>query len=305
MSDAETRQCVRMGGDNRLQRPSFHSLISTNGNLVLTLRTAAAVGLPNDLNEPLLPQRPHSQSIPDMDVHLSDRAIHLSDRSIHLSDRAIHLSDRSIHLSDRAIHLSDRSIHLSDRAIHLSDRAFHLSDRSIHLSDRAIRSRFEGVLIEAGILSPTNNFSNNFSSTDFKTLNILLEATPMSGVSHSELRQCLTTVEKMRMNVITKSSVRRSSSVGSIKIQNNPSSIPLFTISNSASYFDSIFESVHAFSHEVYEVVSKMRTKQEITVAKRISVRDADITAKEHWWAVRQGLIHPKAPWHFPLLYPK
>jgi hypothetical protein len=48
-----------------------------------------------------------------------------------------------------------------------------------------------------------------------------------------------------------------------------------------------------------------MRTKQEITVAKLISVRDADITAKEHWWEVRQGLIHPKGPWHFPLLYPK
>lgn len=242
MSDAETRQCGRM--ENRIRRPSFHSLISTNnGNLVFTLRTAAAVGLPNDLNES--PQHiSHSQSISDIDVHLSDRAI---------------------------------------------------------------RSRFENILVGAGVLSPTNNFANSRfnSSNDFKTFKILLEATPISGVSHSELRQCLTTIEKMRIAVIAKSSVRRSNSFTTIKIQNNPSSIPLLTISNSASYFDSIFESVYNFSVEVQEIVTAMRNEQEVEVARRVSVHDADVKAKESWWRIRQSLSHPKAPWHFESSYPK
>jgi len=251
MSESEMRVNGRLG-DARIRRPSFHSLISSHGNLVLTLRTAAAVGLPKDLNneqQPLHHQRAsnYSQSISDIDVHLGDRAI---------------------------------------------------------------RSRFEGLLIDAGILSPTNNFTASnpslFSSAaDLKTFKILLEATPISGVSHSELRQCLTTIDKMRLSTILKSSVRRTSSSGSIKPLNNPTSIPLLTISNSAAHFESIFESIHTFSLEVVDVVTRMRTKQEIDVARRISVREADITAKESLWSIRQSLIHPKAPWHFPSLYPK
>jgi hypothetical protein len=253
LAEAESRGNARLES-NRLRTSSFHSLVSTNnGNLVLTLQTAAAVGLPNNDD---------------------------SDNELLMSS----VGDESRFFGGN----NDLDIH--------------------HLSERGIRSKFELLLVDAGILSPTNNFANPAAglSGDFKTFQLLLDATPISGVSYHELRQCLATVEKVRNNALkAASTLRRNGSTATMKLQNSPSASSLFQISNSASYFDTIFETVHKFAIEVLDIVTRMRTRQEIDVARRISVRVEDILAKEKWWGIRESLIHPKAPWHFPNSYPK
>jgi hypothetical protein len=167
-----------------------------------------------------------------------------------------------------------------------------------HEEDKAIRKKFENILVDEGILSPTNNFST--FSADFKKFKILLETPPICGVSYQELRQCLAAVEKIRTNLTpavspTYINPHQSESKGNM-------TKGYFC---NAAYFESIFETTFKFAIEVLDSVTRIRTKMGVDIVKSICTREADITARKRWWAITQQLGHPKAPWHFQEFYPK
>jgi len=173
------------------------------------------------------------------------------------------------------------------------------STSSLHqMSDQLVRAKFEELLVDTGILSPTNNFS--VFSPDFRQFKTVLRCAPNSGVSYQELRRCLVTVEKMREGVNKKACGTDFSFMlqnrGSSKSRNNNSS---------SAYYDFVFDEVLDLATDIVDTVTTFRTHQEITIAKEMSWRDEEIRARDEMWSLMQRLSHPKAPWHFKELYPK
>ena len=160
---------------------------------------------------------------------------------------------------------------------------------NIELSDSALRSRFENLLIDAGILSPTSNFST--FTPDFRNFKILLENST-NGVSPSELRQCLALVEKLRAPYsLSASKVMTQSTQGK-------------PVSN-AAHFEEVFEEVSKCAMNMLVTVARARTQMEVEVARKICLQDEDTTAVKQWVNVVEQLVHPKAPWHFLDHYPR
>ncbi|XP_035710830.1 lysosomal-trafficking regulator isoform X2 [Folsomia candida] len=174
-------------------------------------------------------------------------------------------------------------------------------------AEKAIREKFISILVHAGILSPTNNFST--FSADFRNFKLLLETPPVCGVSYQELKQCLALLEKTRTSITPSISPMAPSSPSS-PTQNNES----VRVKNSsvnkgyfcnATYFESIFEVTANFAVQVVESVTRTRTQMGVEVIKSICTREDDIIARRRWLAITEQLGHPKAPWHFADLYPK
>ena len=188
---------------------------------------------------------------------------------------------------------------------------------SLSMSDKQVRSKLEDILVNAGLLSPVNNFTT--FSADFKNFKLLLETPPICGVSYYELRQCLATVEKMRLQFQTKLNGSASSFMSSLGMDTivkdfslergvNKQNVSALIQKNNFcnhSYFATVFEMVTNLAVDMLDIVTRTRTMQEIELVKRLSLKDDDGIARKGLWKLVQGMTHPAAPWHFPTSYPK
>lgn len=184
-------------------------------------------------------------------------------------------------------------------------------------SDKVIRSKLEDILVDAGLLSPINNFST--FSADFKNFKLLLETPPICGVSYYELRQCLATVEKIRQQLQNKLNGSATSFMASLGMDTivkdfslergvNKQNVAAVIQKNNCcnqTYFDTVYDMVGNLAVEMLNNVTKTRTMQEIDLVRKLSLKEDDIVARNGLWRLVERMTHPAAPWHFPASYPK
>jgi len=170
----------------------------------------------------------------------------------------------------------------------------------LQLPDKTIRENFEEILVDAGILSPTSNFST--FSPDFKNFKILLERPPICGVSYHELRQCLMSLDKMKVGLL-KSHLHNQPIV--LGAESGSKVMPSRGFYCNAVYFEMIFEAVAKLAVVVLDTVTRVRTEQELELVRMLCTREEDVIARSKWWSLQEQMGHPKAPWFFPDSYPK